>query len=223
MNERYKYFKSNWNSTLTDRYFVIEFISSIFILVCTMMIFSKFTAFVEMRKGIQFNDPLLDTFKAINLTKSIFAMIYGGIFLALASLLSSPYKLMILFEAYALMVLVRILTLFILPLAPPVGMIFLQDPFVEFFGTSKTIDNNLFFSGHTATIFLLFLSVPKKLKWTFLIITFFVATSVLLQKVHYTVDVIIAPCISFISYYLILKLFRYRYKIENYELEFKSF
>jgi membrane-associated phospholipid phosphatase len=212
MNERYKYFKNKWNTTLTNGTFLFEFIFSVFLLVFTMMIFSKFTQFIEMRKGIQFNDPILASFQAIDLTKSIFFMIYGGITLALFSLLSSPYRLMILLQAYALMVLARMVTLFTLPLAPPAGMIFLQDPFVEYFGTSKTIDNNLFFSGHTATVFLLFLCVPKKLKIPFFFISIFIAISVLLQKAHYTIDVIIAPCISFISYYLILKLFKYRYK-----------
>lgn len=212
MIERYKYFKSNWNATLTNNTFIIEFIFSLFILIATMMVFSKFTQFTEMRRGIQFTDPILANFQAIDLTKSIFLMIYGGIVVALISLLASPYRLMILFQAYAVMVLARMVTLFILPLAPPDGMIFLQDPFVEFFGTSKTIDNNLFFSGHTATIFLLYLCVPKKLKTFFFFITLFIAIGVLLQKAHYTVDVIIAPCISFISYYLILKLFKRRYK-----------
>lgn len=212
MIERYKYFKSNWNATLTNNTFIIEFIFSLFILIATMMVFSRFTQFTEMRRGIQFTDPILANFQAIDLTKSIFLMIYGGIVVALISLLASPYRLMILFQAYAVMVLARMVTLFILPLAPPDGMIFLQDPFVEFFGTSKTIDNNLFFSGHTATIFLLYLCVPKKLKTFFFFITLFIAIGVLLQKAHYTVDVIIAPCISFISYYLILKLFKRRYK-----------
>ncbi len=213
--ERYKYFRNNWISTLANSTFVIEFIFSIFILVSTMLMFSKFTHFTEMRKGIQFTDPLLSHFQAIDLTKSIFFMIYGGICLALASLLSSPYRLMILFQAYALMVLVRMMTLFTLPLAPPAGMIFLQDPFVEYFGLSKTIDNNLFFSGHTATIFLLFLAVPKNLKLPFFFITIYIASGVLLQKAHYTVDVLIAPCISFISYYAAVKFFKYRYKIKK--------
>lgn len=212
MIERYKCIKNIWNATFDDNNFIIEFIFSIFFLIFTMLIFSKFTQFIEIRKGVQFNDPVLASFQAIDLTKCIFVTVYGGIFLALTSLLSSPYRLMILLQAYALMVLARMVTLFILPLAPPVGMIFLQDPFVEFFGTSKTIDNNLFFSGHTATLFLLYLCVPKKLKIPFFFITLFIAISVLLQKTHYTVDVIIAPCISFISYYLILKLFRHRYK-----------
>jgi membrane-associated phospholipid phosphatase len=215
MSNRYIYFKSNWRAALINRYFVVEFITSTFILVFTMLIFSKFTLFVEMRKGIQFNDPVLAAFKAIDLTKPIFTMIYGGILFALASLVSSPYKLMILFEAYALMVLTRIVMMYILPLSPPPGMIFLQDPFVEFFGTGKTLVNDLFFSGHTATMFLLFLAVPKKLKWIFLIITILVAISVLIQKAHYTVDVLIAPYISFTCYHLIHKFFHLRYKVES--------
>lgn len=223
MRNRYIYFKSNWHAALTNRYFVVEFIISTFILVLTMLIFSKFTIFVEMRKGIQFNDPVLESFKAIDLTSPIFSMIYGGILFALASLVSSPYRLMILFEAYALMVLIRIVMMYILPLSPPIGMILLQDPFVEFFGTGKTLVNDLFFSGHTATMFLLFLAVPKKLKWIFLIITIFVAISVLIQKAHYTVDVLVAPYISFTCYHLILKFFRFRYKGESYDLEFKLF
>lgn len=215
MMKRYEYLKNSWNATLTSSTFIIEFIFSVLLLITTMLVFAKFTQFVEMRKGIQFTDPLLSHFQAIDLTKSIFVFLYGAMIIAFASLLSSPYRLMILLQAYALMVLARMVTLFILPLAPPEGMIFLQDPFTQFFGTSKTIDNNLFFSGHTATIFLLFLAVPKKLKLPFFFVTLFIATGVLLQKTHYTVDVLIAPCISFISYYLISKFFRYRYKIKD--------
>ncbi|MDD4972758.1 MAG: phosphatase PAP2-related protein [Bacteriovorax sp.] len=223
MRNRYIYFKSNWHTALRNRYFVVEFLISTVILVFIMLIFSKFTIFVEMRKGIQVNDPVLESFKAIDLTRLIFSMIYGGLLFALASLVSSPYRLMILFEAYALMVLTRIVMMFILPLSPPIGMILLQDPFVEFFGTGKTLVNDLFFSGHTATMFLLLLAVPKKLKWIFLIITILVAISVLIQKVHYTVDVLVAPYISFTCYHLILKFFYFRYKGESYDLEFKLF
>lgn len=212
MNGYFITFKNHWHKALTNRYFVVEFTASVFILVFTMLVFSKFTEFIEVREGIQFNDPVLETFKAIDLTKPIFTMIYGGILFALASLASSPYRLMVLFEAYALMVLTRIVMMSILPLSPPIGMIFLQDPFVEFFGNGKTLVNDLFFSGHTATLFLLFLAVPKKLKWAFFIVTILVAVSVLLQKAHYTVDVLVAPYVSFVCHYLILKFFRFRYK-----------
>jgi membrane-associated phospholipid phosphatase len=208
--------KRNWKIALKNKYFKFEFPISVGFLVLTMLIFSRFTIFVEMRKGIQFNDPILDSFTAIDLTKFTFTLIYGGILFALTILLSAPYRLMVLLEAYALMVLTRMLMMYVVPLSPPNGMIFLQDPFVELFGTGKTLVNDLFFSGHTATMFLLLIAVPRKYTWLFIVITILVASSVLLQKAHYSVDVLVAPYISFVSYSLIKKIFQYRYKVENF-------
>ncbi len=209
-------FKSNWAEALDHKKFKYELLGSILFLVGTMLLFSKFTIFVELRKGIQFNDPILDSFKAIDLTIPIFTFIYGGILFALGSLLWRPFRLMVLLQAYALMVLTRIVMMFVLPLVPPNGMIFLKDPFVELFGTGKTLVNDLFFSGHTATMFLLLFAVPKKLKWVFCLITFFVAGSVLLQKAHYSVDVMVAPYVSYVSYQLILKFFNKRYEVKDF-------
>jgi hypothetical protein len=209
-------FKSNWVEALDHKKFKFELFGSIIFLIGTMLLFSKFTIFVELRKGIQFNDPFLESFKAIDLTIPIFTFIYGGILFALGSLLWRPFRLMVLLQAYALMVLTRIVMMFVLPLVPPNGMIFLQDPFVELFGTGKTLVNDLFFSGHTATMFLLFFAVPKKLKWIFGIITFFVAVSVLLQKAHYTVDVLVAPYVSYVSFQIILKFLNKRYQVNNF-------
>lgn len=164
-----------------------------------------------MRKGVQLNDPFLESFTAFDFTKPIFALIYGGILWALGILLFSPFRLMVLFEAYSLMVCTRALMMFLTPLTPPSGMIFLQDPFVELFGTGKTLVNDLFFSGHTATLFLLLLSVPKRRKGYFVMITLLVAAGVILQKVHYTVDVLVAPYVSFTTYYLVYNSARKRY------------
>jgi hypothetical protein len=211
MSDVYIKMKSNWHEALTFRKFKIEFIFSICILIATMLLFSKFTEYVEKRPGTKFNDPILTVFEPIDLTKIIFTMIYGAIIVALVSLLNSPYKLTILFEAYSLMVITRMVTMFALPLSPPFDMILLQDPIVELFGTGRTLVNDLFFSGHTATIFLLYLAVDKKIKWVMLIMTFLVAAGVLLQKVHYTIDVLVAPYISFASYYVVSRIFYFRY------------
>jgi PAP2 superfamily C-terminal len=196
---------------LKDRYFSLEFLISLFLLGLTLLLFTRFAQFVESREGVQFKDPFLESFTAINLTKIIFSFIYAGIFMAILLLISFPHKLMILFEAYTLMVLTRILMMYCLPLAPPEGIILLKDPFVEFFGTGKTLVNDLFFSGHTATLFLLFFTSPKKFKWFFLVDAVFVASCVLLQKVHYTVDVLVAPFISYCCYQLILNFHNRRY------------
>ncbi len=43
------------------------------------------------------------------------------------------------------------------------NMIILNDPLVEFFGTGQTLTKDLFFSGHTATLLILFLVSEKKI------------------------------------------------------------
>jgi len=43
------------------------------------------------------------------------------------------------------------------PLDAPERLILLNDPFVQFIGSGEALTKDLFFSGHTATLFLLFL------------------------------------------------------------------
>jgi membrane-associated phospholipid phosphatase len=94
-------------------------------------------------------------------------------------------------------------------------MIALEDPFVEFFGGGKTLTKDLFFSGHTATSFIFYLtSVNKKIKMLFLILTVIMALSVLLMHVHYTVDVVVAPLASFTSYRISKKIIKKFEKID---------
>jgi membrane-associated phospholipid phosphatase len=97
------------------------------------------------------------------------------------------------------------IAMYSVPLEAPVTLIPLNDPFVQLFGTGQILEKDLFFSGHTATLFLLFLiSDNKILKLFFLISTLFVAVSVLLQHVHYSVDVIAAPFFAFASYKIVI-------------------
>lgn len=191
-----------WKEAFGSKKFLVEFFVSFLILIITMICFSQFVQFVELRNGVQLSDPLLNSYSAINLTWPIFIMIYGAIIFALLILIYFPTELVILFEAYALMVIIRMIFMFAMPLDPPIGMIPLQDPFVQFFGSNKSLTKDLFFSGHTASLFLLSLSVPKKWKWFFFSLTIAVAIAVILQKIHYVVDVLVAPFISFCCYFL---------------------
>jgi membrane-associated phospholipid phosphatase len=105
------------------------------------------------------------------------------------------------------MVAVRIVAMYLLPLEPPTTMIILNDPLVESFGTGQTLTKDLFFSGHTATLFILFLvSERKNIKALFLISTVAVAISVILQHVHYTIDVFAALFFTYACYKVIVKV-----------------
>jgi membrane-associated phospholipid phosphatase len=93
------------------------------------------------------------------------------------------------------------------PFNPPAGMIPLRDPFVEFFGTSMLLTKDLFFSGHTALLFLFFLMERTKLlKIIFLSSAVIVGICLLVQHVHYTIDIFAAPFFAFTSFKIVLKL-----------------
>ena len=108
-----------------------------------------------------------------------------------------------------LLVAVRTIAMYSIPLNPPHHTIPLIDPFVKYLGTGIQLNKDLFFSGHTATLFLLFLiSENKILKRIFLICTIAVGLSVLIQHTHYTVDVIAAPFFAYGVYKIIFELRR---------------
>lgn len=194
----------NWKNYLAGKKSRTEFILTIFILAAVLFSLAKFLDFVEARQGIVLNDPVLSLFQPVDLTWLIFSLIYLSLFLALIELVRKPSELMLALQSYSLMVIFRIVAMYVMPLNPPVSMIALNDPFVQFFGTGKMLTKDLFFSGHTATLFLLFLVTGKKwLRNLFLIFTAAVGISVLLQHVHYTIDVFAAPFFAYASFRII--------------------
>jgi membrane-associated phospholipid phosphatase len=103
------------------------------------------------------------------------------------------------------MVIFRAIAMYITPFEAPVTLLPLNDPFVQLFGQGNILEKDLFFSGHTATLFLLFLLMEKRiLKVAFLIFTLVVGISVILQHVHYSIDVFAAPFFAYTSYRIVL-------------------
>ncbi|MCX8106238.1 MAG: phosphatase PAP2 family protein [Ignavibacterium album] len=195
-----------WKEFISLKQKRFELISTLILLSVVLFSLTRFLIFIESRNGFSFEDPLLKLFEPIDLTWLTFTLIYGSIITAIFYLISKPEKLLFTIQLYTLMVVVRIIAMWLLPLNPPEKMITLVDPFVEFFGTGKTLTKDLFFSGHTATLFILFLTTDSKyLKLFFLICTIGVAVSVLLQHVHYSIDVFAAVIITY-ACYSILKL-----------------
>ncbi len=156
---------------------------------------------METRNGVVLPDPVLVLFKPVDLTWLTFILIYASLIIAVATLIKDPRNLIFALQVYAAMVIARIIAMYLLPLNPPAQMIPLNDPFVEFFGTGKLLTKDLFFSGHTATLFILFLVSQKKyLSYMFLFFTIIVGAAVLLQHVHYSIDVFAAPFFAYTAY-----------------------
>jgi hypothetical protein len=208
----YQNLKSAWMTEFKKKYFRNMFIVTIFLLAISLFFLAKFLPYNEMRQGFSFNDPLLNSFTPIDVTWLTFGMIYIGLIIALTSLCFYPERMLMALQSYALIASLRLITIYFLPLNAPLGIIPLKDPFIEFFGGGNTLLRDLFFSGHTATMFLYYLTSPSKiLKPIFLACTILIAYCVLVQHVHYTIDVIAAPFFAYTSYRisrLLIKRFR---------------
>ena len=197
----------SWKEFLKEKRNRAELVTSLILLAVVLTSLANFLNYVEARQGVLLPDPLLNLFKPIDLTWLIFALIYISLVVAIATFSKNPKRLLFAVQLYTLMVAVRIAAMYLLPLEPPATMIILNDPFVEFFGTGQTLTKDLFFSGHTATLLILFLVSEKKtIKTVFLISTIVVAIAVLLQHVHYTIDVFAAVFFTYTCYVVLEKL-----------------
>jgi hypothetical protein len=196
-----KEIKSIWHPYLLDKNFITKFLITIFLLAVILISLATFLAYNEARPGFSFNDPLLATFRPVDVTWLTFSLIYLGLIIALSFLLFHPDRMLLALQSYTLVAALRLITIYFLPLNAPIHIIPLKDPFVEFFGGGTTLLRDLFFSGHTSTMFLFFLTAKsKKLKTVFLICTILIAACVLIQHVHYTIDVVAAPFFAYTCY-----------------------
>ncbi|MNT60082.1 hypothetical protein D3C72_1976390 [compost metagenome] len=97
----------------------------------------------------------------------------------------------------------RIITISLVPLDPPTDIVHLSDPCSIFFYHANVITKDLFFSGHTATVFLVALCLERKRdKMIAYVASGIIAVLLLIQHVHYTIDIIAAPFFMWICWYL---------------------
>ncbi|MBL7714224.1 MAG: hypothetical protein JNL01_02080 [Bdellovibrionales bacterium] len=176
-----------------------HFLATILTLVLTLNLFNRFVAWVETRPGSVLQDPILAMLTPRDFTVPVFIIIYGAIPLILFVLRNNPLQLLKLFQSYIAMIWIRTLAMYALPLDPPTGMILLRDPVVEMVGDAgRMLTRDLFFSGHTATVFLFAAFMPTwKGKAALGFATAALMFMLAAQHVHYTVDLVAAPFFTY--------------------------
>jgi len=193
---------ASWRQAWADRGFRWRLLLTLPVLVATLSALAALVKWVEQRPGAVLADPVLALLAPRDVTWPIFTLIYAGLLLAVIRLVRTPVRLVLGVQAYVVMALLRIAVMWATPLDPPPGMIVLDDPLVQGFGgASNPLTRDLFFSGHTSTMFLLFLAVPgRAARAFFLACTASVAFLVLVQHVHYAVDVLAAPPFAYAAW-----------------------
>lgn len=198
-----------WKSYLSIKVNRINLAVTLFFLVVVLIILPRFLELMELRDGFDFRDPLLNTFEPIDVTWLTFLIIYGGLIIAVYHLAKAPNLFLLALKVYTLTIIFRIIGMYFLPLDPPEKLIPLDDPFVQFWGSGEILTKDLFFSGHTSTTFIFFLTAySKKYKMLFLTATISIGILVLLQHVHYTIDVFAAPFFTFTSFEIVKRIER---------------
>jgi hypothetical protein len=137
----------------------------------------------------------------MNFSVIIFLLIWSVFILALIRCVQEPgICLIILLSVVALLVL-RMISIYFVVLDPPEGLIVLTDPLTSltYGGKGIFITKDLFFSGHTSNLFMVYLCLQKKGDKVFVLLSVLtVAVLVLVQHVHYSMDVLGAFVITFL-------------------------
>lgn len=193
------YFSVKGNKT----YFLFSFVGATLLMISS----AKVLAFNSLRPGYVMYDPIMELLKPIDLSKEIFYLEYSCIILIVFYMADKPEKFVKAIWTVGALFWLRTITIGLIPLSPPDGMILLKDPFTQyFFGEEVLVTNDLFFSGHVSILTFFFLIAENRyLKLYFLVTTLIVGFLLIWQRVHYTTDVIFAPLFCFGVYEAIYK------------------
>jgi len=196
-----------WRTALEVKSFRVKIIIS-----GILLVFCTFTApvlfqFIQQKDGPVLQDYLLLYLPVFDLSVWIFLLLYFLILLGVLSLLSNPHRFLLALQAYIILTILRFITILLVPLNPPIHIIELNDPFVQHFFYKQTVTKDLFFSGHTSFLVLMALTVPStRLQIVFFAGALIVALMLLLQHVHYTIDILLAPLFSWLAIALAKKV-----------------
>lgn len=179
-------------------------------LIIVLIALPFFFQYIQNRQGPLLNDWVLNRLPAYDVSIPIFAVIWGLAILTIVRALQNPDILLTLLWSYVLVTITRMLTIITVALDPPVDLIELVDPISNSFYGAEFVTRDLFFSGHTSTVFLMYLCLRHRTdKALALMGTILVGIMLLVQHVHYTIDVMAAPIGTYLVYLLGKKIAEY--------------
>ncbi len=194
----------NWKAAYKANCFKIRLFIALVLFAGILTVFPFFFQYIESRDGLDLHDAVVAAIPAHDVSIPIFIFIWSTTLLLALRCIRDPQLLLISLYCFIVLTLTRMCTIYFIPLNPPQGLIPLVDPLSNFFyGKTNFVTKDLFFSGHTSSQFIFFLSLKKKRDKIFaLISTIVVGSLVLVQHVHYTVDVLAAIPLTYLCFLL---------------------
>ena len=200
----------------TQKHFILKVATGVALLFVSFLMNFYANVFALRKAGAPISDILLDRIPTINVdlfySESVFFFIVALVIIHLAEPKWIPFTL----KSISLFIIIRSFAMTLTHLAPPEGMAILD---LAEISQKFSSGADLFFSGHTGLPFLMmFIFWQKKLlRWFFLIATVIGAATVLLGKLHYSIDVFSAFFIAFTIFAIAKKIF-----CKDYELGISS-
>lgn len=191
--------KKTWGQYLRNKQFRNKLAGGLILLGLVIAFLPYYFAFIEARKGIVLNDLVLNFIESANVSIPTFIIIWSLSLWYLIKSFKDPALILLIIWGFNILSISRIISIYLVPLEPPNNLIELIDPITNTFYGAKFITKDLFFSGHTATLVCLALCLRKR-KDQLIVFTgaVMVGILVLVQHVHYTIDVIAAFVFPFI-------------------------
>lgn len=193
-----------WKECIRSSRFLLFFILSIIgIIIFILILPDFFNNVVHHRPGVQLNDYVLNWLPPVDWSIEIFVLIFGAPALFFLFNFKNPVAVLMSLQCYVIVNFMRLITIYLFTLEAPEGLIPLIDPFLAkvAYGGNAVFVKDLFFSGHTSTLFIIFLiEQNKSRKHILLISTVLVGLLLIWQHVHYSIDIVGAIFISWLVF-----------------------
>lgn len=198
---------ANWTEAFRSPLFRKRFWVVVTAVTVCLTLLPFFFQVIQKRPGTLLHDFVLAALPAHNVSIPIFTLIWLMAGLMLVRSFQDPRFMLSAFCGFALFLCSRFITISLVPLEPPPDLITLVDPLSNSFYGKDFITKDLFYSGHTGSQFLFFFLLQKRRDRQFALFSgIAIGVLVLVQHVHYTIDVLAAPVFGFLCAFIAKKL-----------------
>jgi hypothetical protein len=152
--------------------------------------------------GILLDDPVLNLFTPVDWSTAVFFILTVALVQTLIMYSNKPAILWTGIMTYCVVNILRVFTMYAVTLEPPSDMILLIDPIsASLVYPEQAFAKDLFFSGHVSTMMAM-VFVERNRVWYLVKIsgTALMALFLAWQHVHYSVDLLVAPFITYLCY-----------------------
>jgi hypothetical protein len=205
--------KQNWRNAINNKAFKADLLFGLVTMVVLFVFTSFYFDYIEyLPNGTVLNDWVLRRLPAKDVSAPIVFFETSVFILFFVRSSTNPLMFLTFLISCILVFATRDITIGITQLRPPIGIIELNDPISDLVYKSGFIERDLFYSGHVSILFLIYLSLRKKAdKYYTLFSLITVGFLILIQHVHYTVDVISAPFFSLVCFWGAKRILRFQH------------